>query len=154
MNPKLSVDDEYKEIEYNPSNLIKRKQKTRKIIDEKEKQKPEELEKYEEVNRKIKTKFAIKSILEMKDYYIHQQDTQMIFTAEIIDLEQELDQKQKSLLELKKELNVIKFIKNNYVIMNNIENGEKVMVPETRVDFWRGHRANIEHLKERIVSLK
>ena len=85
---------------------------------------------------------------------MHQQDTKFIFTAEINDLEQEIEQKKQKLAVLKAELSNFKLIKNDYILMNNVETGEKVMVPETQVEFWRGHKTNIENLKDRITSLK
>ena len=102
----------------------------------------------------MKSRFSIKSIIDIKDYYMHQQDTKFIFTAEINDLEQEIEQKKQKLAVLKAELSNFKLIKNDYILMNNVETGEKVMVPETQVEFWRGHKTNIENLKDRITSLK
>ena len=95
------LDEEIKENNINPSNILNRKQKLKKILDDTDKEKFDELVKYEEANYKIKSKISIKNVMELKDYYIHQQDTQIIFVAEINDLEQEMDQKKQRLAELK-----------------------------------------------------
>ena len=48
----------------------------------------------------------------------------------------------------------MKLIKNNKVLINNVETGEKVMVPEDQVEFWKGNKSRIDHLKERITIHK
>ena len=123
------------------------------MTDDKDKLKSDELEKYEEANYKLKSKISIKNIIEIKDYYIHQQDTQTIFIAEISDLEKEMDEKKQRLSQLKDELTQLKLIKNNRVLINNFETGEKVMVPEEQVDFYKGNKTKTNHLKDRIKAL-
>lgn len=87
-----------------PVNSGRRKSKFKVISDAQEKQQKMILEKYENDSRKITSKISVKNILELKDYYMHQQDTQVVLMHEIQDLEQEKENKLKHIQQLKAKL--------------------------------------------------
>lgn len=73
--------------------IQKRKSKPKRVMASKDEEHKEQLEKYENDCHRIKSKIAVKNILELKDYYLHQQDTQVILMKEIEELEQEKENK-------------------------------------------------------------
>lgn len=119
------------------------------------------------------SKISVRNIIDLKDYYIHQQDTQSILIREIQDLENEKEHKKRKVLEKREALSsyqlmhkgnftLVNFIEkaklnqqnNKYVWVDDLESGSKLLILQDITGFWQEHRAKIQKLKERIGSLK
>ena len=72
----------------------------------------EKLEKYENDSKRITSSVSVKNILELKEYYFHQQKTQNMLMQEIKDLEKEREAKIKKSEELSKMIKKQKLMKN------------------------------------------
>ena len=77
----------------------------------------EKLEKYENDSKRITSSVSVKNILELKEYYFHQQKTQNMLMQEIKDLEKEREAKIKKSEELSKIIKKQKLMKNGIFIL-------------------------------------
>jgi hypothetical protein len=62
------------------------------------------LERYENDCKKITSTISVKNILELKDYYFHQQETQSMLMQEIREYEKEKEDKKLKLVQIKQHL--------------------------------------------------
>lgn len=94
--------------------LQKRKAKPRRPTFKNE-EAQEALEKYENDCKRITSTISVKNILELKDYYFHQQDTQSMLVHEIREYEIEKEQKKLKLMQMKQHLIDLQNIKNGKI---------------------------------------
>jgi uncharacterized membrane protein len=77
------------------------------------------LEKFENDSMKIVSNVAVGSIVELKDFYVHQQDTQAILVEEIKYLDQEKEQKKNKIKYLKELLSELQLMKKGKNFLNS-----------------------------------
>mmetsp|Transcript_3916 Transcript_3916/g.3672 ORF Transcript_3916/g.3672 Transcript_3916/m.3672 type:complete len:180 (-) Transcript_3916:456-995(-) len=141
----------------------RKRAKTNKLFDMDTKS-AEKLEKYESDYKKVISRTQVRNVLELKDYYFHQQSTQKLLMEEIKDLEKERESKKDQLDKLKKTREIFKDKKdekdkfeqenNNYTWVDDVESGAKLLILQDKTGFRHQHKSKIEGIRNRISHLK
>ncbi|CAI2359355.1 unnamed protein product [Moneuplotes crassus] len=157
-------DDSIKKVNEQAFAMQPRKRaKTNKLFDMDTKS-AEKLEKYESDYKKVISRTQVRNVLELKDYYFHQQSTQKLLMEEIKDLEKERESKKDQLDKLKKTREIFKDKKdekdkfeqenNNYTWVDDVESGAKLLILQDKTGFRHQHKSKIEGIRNRISHLK